>query len=352
MVEVSRPLRVGIAGATGLVGQRIIERVARHPWFRLGAFGASERSRGKRYADAVRWLLPGDPPEAARCMDVGDCSPERFDGCDLVLSSLDSGVAREVERVLADAGFPVVSNSSAYRMAEDVPLVIPEVNPHHLSLLPGSDDRSGRGYIVTNPNCCVVGLALALAPLHRAYGVSRVVVTTLQALSGAGADGPRSLETLENVLPFIPGEEDKLESEVAKILDADVKVSAHCHRVSTIDGHLEAVSVELVRPPGSPAEAVELLRSFRGDVSDLALPTAPDRPIVVRDEPDRPQPRLDRDTGDGMSVVVGRVRPCPVLSLRLEILSHNTLRGAAGAALLNAELLAARSLLGRRGGST
>jgi aspartate-semialdehyde dehydrogenase len=343
-------IRVGIAGATGLVGQRLTDLVACHPWFEVGALGASERSRGRTYADAVRWLLPGDPPAAVAGAPVRDCSPESFEGCDVVLSSLGSSVARQVEGDLVDAGFPVVSNSSAYRMDEDVPLVIPEVNPGHLSLIDRQRGESRSGFIVTNPNCSVTGLALALAPLHRAFGIRRVVVATMQALSGAGAEGPRGISALENVLPYIPGEEEKLEQEVAKILDAAVTVSAHCHRVPTLDGHLEAVSVELERVPGSREEAVEVLAGFRGDVADLNLPSAPARPIVVRPEPDRPQPRLDRDTGDGMSVVVGRVRDCPVLTLRLEVLSHNTLRGAAGATLLNAELLVSRGYLGAPGG--
>jgi aspartate-semialdehyde dehydrogenase len=349
-----RRFQVGILGSTGLVGQRLVARLADHPWFETAVLGASERSVGRRYADAVRWALPGSPPSGVRERPVVDCRPSAFEACDLVLSSLDGGVARDVEGAFADAGYAVVSNSSAFRMDRGVPLVIPEVNADHLDLVEDAA-RRGRGYVVTNPNCSVIGLALALAPLHEAFGIRRVVVTTLQALSGAGVAGPAALALTDNVLPFIRNEEDKMQEEFGKILgrmDADSRtvraldapVSAHCHRVATIDGHLEAVSIECERP-APPDEAVHALRSFRGLIADLGLPTAPVAPIVVRDEEDRPQPRLDRDEGAGMSVVVGRVRPCPALTLRLELLSHNTVRGAAGAALLNAELLAARGWL-------
>ncbi len=353
------PYRVGILGATGLVGQRLLERLASHPWFEVRSVGASDRSSGRPYRDVVRWRLSQDPPEAVGGLTVLPCVPDGFDGCDLVLSGLDAAAAREIEPAFVAAGFAVVSNSSAFRMERDVPIVIPEVNAAHLALVDVQRRRSGGGYLVTNPNCSVTGLALGLAPLHRAFGVRRVVVATYQALSGAGAEGPRALEIVDNVIPWIPGEEEKIERETAKILGtsgetevvpAGIVVSAHCHRVATIDGHLEAVSVELERP-ASPERAIHVLREFAGDVSDLGLPTAPARPLVVREEPDRPQPRLDRDAGNGMTVVVGRVRACPVLTLRFELLSHNTVRGAAGGTLLNAELLAARGLIGRRGRS-
>jgi aspartate-semialdehyde dehydrogenase len=270
-----------------------------------------------------------------------------------VLSALDAPVALEVEPALAKEGIAVVSNSSAFRMAPDVPLLVPEVNGQSLVRIAA---RAGSGFVVTNPNCSVTGLALALAPLDRAFGVKRVVVATMQAVSGAGLSGPRAVELLDNVVPYIAGEEQKIEIELGKILGrataeafvpADVVVSAHCHRVPTLDGHLEAVSVELARP-ASPEEAMASLASFRGDIEGLELPTAPSAPIVVRREPDRPQPRLDRDCGLGMSVVVGRVRACPVMTLRFVVLSHNMVRGASGGALLNAELLAARELLPRR----
>lgn len=348
-----QPYRVGIAGATGLVGQRLVARVAGHPWFRLEALGASERSSGSAYGDVTRWMLPDPIPKEAAVRVVTGCAPSDFAGCDLVLSALDAPVALEVEPALAKEGIAVVSNSSAFRMAPDVPLLVPEVNGQALVRIAA---RAGSGFVVTNPNCSVTGLALALAPLDRAFGVKRVVVATMQAVSGAGLSGPRAVELLDNVVPYIPGEEHKIEIELGKILGrataeafvpADVVVSAHCHRVPTLDGHLEAVSVELARP-ASPEEAMASLASFRGDIEGLELPTAPPAPIVVRREPDRPQPRLDRDCGSGMSVVVGRVRACPVMTLRFVVLSHNMVRGASGGALLNAELLAARELLPRR----
>ena len=347
------PYHVGIAGATGLVGQRLIARLAAHPWFRIEALGASERSAGRPYAEAARWMLSSPIPGAIASRRVVGCAPSDFADCDLVLSALDAPVARDLEPALARAGLAVVSNSSAHRMSPDVPLLVPEVNGRHVARLAG---RERSGFVVTNPNCSVTGLALALAPLHRTFGVTRVVVATMQSVSGAGIEGPRALEMLDNVVPFIPGEEEKIEAELGKILGeadahafapAPMRVAAHCHRVPTVDGHLEAVSVELGRQV-TVEEAIAALEGFRGDVADAKLPAAPEQPIVVRREPDRPQTRLDRDDGAGMSVVVGRVRPCPVLTLRLVVLSHNMVRGAAGGAVLNAEWLAARDLLPRR----
>lgn len=347
---------VGILGATGLVGQRLLERLSRHPWFVARVLGASDRSSGRPYAEAARWMLGGNPPPEMGALVVRPCEPQAFAECDVVLSGLDARVARDIEGAFAAAGHAVVSNSSAYRMDDDVPLLVPEVNALHLSLLEAQRARTGGGFVVTNPNCSVTGLALALAPLDRAFGVKRVFVATLQALSGAGLEGPRGLEALDNVIPYIAGEEEKIEREVGKILGraeggrvrpAEIAVSAHCHRVPTLDGHLEAVSVELARP-ASPAEAAAVLRGFRGDAAERALPSSPEALIVVRDEPDRPQTRLDRDTHGGMAVVVGRIRPCPLTTLRFVVLSHNTVRGAAGGALLNAELLAACGLLRRR----
>ncbi|HXV77915.1 MAG TPA: aspartate-semialdehyde dehydrogenase [Candidatus Polarisedimenticolaceae bacterium] len=351
--------RVGIVGATGLVGQRLVERLDRHPWFELRALAASDRSAGKPYDEAANWQLPGGgPPAAFAQLRVRRCRVDELDDCDLVLSALDAEIARELEPAIAGAGIPVVSNSSAFRQHAEVPLVVPEVNPSHLELIDGPRRRDG-GYIVTNPNCSTTGLVVALAPLHRAFGVSQVVVTTMQAASGAGLAGPTALQLLDNVLPHIPGEEQKMEREVGKILGrveaariepAPLVVSAHCHRVPTIDGHLEAVSVKLA--VGADLDAVRgALLDFRGAIEPGSLPSAKARPLLVRDEDDRPQPRLDRDEGSGMTVVVGRLRRCPVLDLRFVVLSHNTVRGAAGGTLLNAELLAARELLPRRGGA-
>jgi aspartate-semialdehyde dehydrogenase len=348
-----RRYRIGILGSTGLVGQRLVERLTSHPWFEPGALAASGRSSGRRYGEVVRWRGGADPPQDVLEEVVRPCEADQFDDCDGVFSALEREVAEEIEPRLADRGLAVVSNASALRMEQDVPLLVPEINPEHLDLLATQRaDRGWGGYVVTNPNCSTTGLALALAPLHREFGVRRVVVSTLQAVSGAGSHGPSALDLIDNVLPWIPGEEEKIERELGKILGdarqpATVDVAAHCHRVPVIDGHLEAVSVEL-QQPATPTQAVEVLRAWTGQAAALDLPSAPARPIVVRTEADRPQPRLDRDAGGGMSVVVGRVRACPVLSLRFLLLSHNTVRGAAGGTLLNGELLAARRLLPRR----
>jgi len=348
-----QPFRVGILGATGLVGQRLVERIVGHPWFRLTGLAASDRSAGRSYGEAVTWRLSSVPPEDIARLPVRRCEVRELDDCDVVLSALDTAVAREVEPRFAEAGIPVVSNSSAFRQDDSVPLLIPEVNPTHLGLL---ESRKTPGFIVTNPNCSTTGLALALAPLDRAFGVRSVVVATLQAISGAGAEGPRALDLLDNVIPYIGGEEEKIERELGKILGrfdgsglsrAAIDVSAHCHRVPTLDGHLEAVSVAFERE-ATENDLVRELREFRSGVEADRLPSACAAPIVVREEVDRPQPRLDRDCGGGMSVVVGRVRRCPVLDFRFIVLSHNTVRGAAGGTLLNAELLAARGMLPRR----
>jgi aspartate-semialdehyde dehydrogenase len=347
---------VGILGATGIVGQRLVRRLEQHPWFRLERLAASRRSVGKAYGEAVNWTLDGAPPTYVSGMEVLPCEPGSLAGCDLVFSSLDAAVAVDVEASFSRAGIHVISNSSAYRMDPAVPLVIPEINASHLDLLGREQGHGGRGHIVTNPNCSVIGLAVALAPLHREFGVQAAVVTTLQALSGAGLSGPTMEEMEDNALPHIRGEEEKIQEELPKILGrlgdsggiepAAIRVAAHCNRIGTVDGHLETVSVRLDRP-ATPEQAVHAFNRFRGEIEGLGLPTAPPRPIEVLDQPDRPQPRLDRDTGAGMTVVIGRVRPCPVTTLRFSLLSHNTERGAAGAALLNGELMAVRGLLGK-----
>ena len=351
-----QPYNLGILGATGLVGQRLLVRLDGHPWFRIRALGASERSMGQRYGDAVRWKLSAPPPAGVEQQEVVACRPEAMPDCDVVLSALDAPQAREIEPLFARAGCAVISNSSAFRMEPDVPLLVPEVNAAHLGLLDRQRRRFEGGFLVTNPNCSVTGLALAMAPLERAFGLRRLVVVTLQAISGAGAEGPRAIDLVDNVIPHIPGEEDKIESELSKILGTlenghlrpcPVTVSAHCHRVPTLDGHLEAASIELGRD-ADPQEARAALASFVGDPWARDLPSGTPAPILVRDESDRPQPRLDRDAGGGMAVVVGRIRRCPVLGLKLELLSHNAVRGAAGGTLLNAEMLASRGLLPRR----
>ena len=338
--------RVGILGATGMVGQRFIQLLAEHPQFEVTAVAASDRSQGKAYGDACTWRLGGEMPPSVRSMPVQPPAPPL--DCDLVFSSLPGDIARETEGSFAAAGFPVISNSSAFRMDEDVPLLIPEVNHQHLGLIHQQKYSSG-GYIVTNPNCSTIMLALALAPLPASFGVSAVAATTLQALSGAGYPGVASLDVLDNVLPYIGGEEEKIETETTKILGrfvderielAPMAVSAQCHRVNVADGHMAAVRVKFARKP-ELKELRESLASFSSLPQELGLHSAPAKPIVVRDEPDRPQPKLDRDAGKGMTITIGRLMPDSVLDYRFVVLSHNTIRGAAGAAILNAELLIA-----------
>jgi aspartate-semialdehyde dehydrogenase len=351
--------RAGVLGATGAVGQRIVKLLADHPWFELTGVAASERSTGKCYADAVRWHLEGPVPERARGLVVKDLEPTLE--CDFVFSALDSSVAGEAEEQFARTGYPVVSNSKNHRMDPDVPLLIPEVNASHVNCIPvqQKNRKYDSGFIVTNPNCSTAGLVLVLKPLADAFGLEKLFVVTMQAVSGAGYPGVPSLDALGNVIPFIGGEEEKMEAEPQKLLgkwdgnrfiDAGLGISAHCNRVAVVDGHTECVSVRL-KKTATIEEVRETLRNF--EVSDelAALPTAVKRPVVVLDEDDRPQPRKDANTGHGMAAVVGRVRECPLLDVKLTLLSHNLVRGAAGAALLNAELLAARGFLKSRQGA-
>jgi aspartate-semialdehyde dehydrogenase len=345
--------RVGILGATGVVGQRFIQLLEDHPQFEVTGLAASDRSQGKTYAEACVWRLPGEMPERVKKIVVQPPAPPL--DCDFVFSSLPGGVAGEAEESFARAGYPVISNSSSHRMDADVPLLIPEVNPEHIDLI--VTQRAARGYqsgfIVTNPNCSTIVIAMALAPLHAKFGVESCVVTTMQAISGAGYPGVASLDIADNVLPFIGGEEEKIESETVKILGrisngridkADALVSAQCNRVNVIDGHLAAMRVKLSQT-ASLDQVREALCSFSALPQELRLHSAPASPIIVRDEADRPQPRLDRDAGDGMSVTVGRLAPDNVLDYRFVALGHNTIRGAAGAAILNAELLVAMEKL-------
>ncbi|MBC8031727.1 MAG: aspartate-semialdehyde dehydrogenase [Pyrinomonadaceae bacterium] len=350
----SKKLRVGILGATGMVGQRFIQLLENHPQFEITALAASDRSQGKSFQEACTWRLAGEMPAFVKSMTVA--APEPPLDCELVFSSLpgEGGLARESEGAFARAGFPVISNSSAYRMEADVPLLIPEVNHEHLALLDVQrKTHGGKGFIVTNPNCSTIMLALALAPLHAKFGVQSVVATTMQALSGAGYPGVPSLAISDNVLPFIDGEEEKIEQETLKILGklqgaeieaAPMAVSAQCHRVNVSDGHMAAVRVKLDRAVGIE-DVKNALSSFTALPQELQLHSAPKYPIIVREEPDRPQSRLDRDAANGMSVSVGRILPDNVLDYRFVALSHNTIRGAAGAAILNAELLIAIGIL-------
>jgi len=351
----AKRIPVGVLGATGAVGQRFVELLANHPWFELTALTASEASAGKRYRDACRWLLSADMPANVADMVVQDTVPGVE--CDIVFSALPGERAGEVEEAFAAAGYGVFSNASAHRQDVDVPLLIPEVNPDHVALLEVQRARRGwkRGFIVTNPNCTAVMLTMALAPLHATFGLKAVLVTTMQGLSGAGYPGVPSLDALDNVIPYIGGEEDKVASEPRKMLGkvvdsavqyADFVISPHCNRVSTREGHMETVSVSL-RKKATPEEVIEAWRAWNPLPQQLNLPTAPHPPLIVRNEPDRPQTRLDRDAGGGMAVTIGRVRPCEVLDVKFVLLGHNTIRGAAGASILNAELMMAQGLLNR-----
>jgi aspartate-semialdehyde dehydrogenase len=339
---------VSILGATGAVGQRFVSLLDQHPWFRVESLCASDRSAGRPYSEAARWHLDRPMPEWARGMTVGDCRPGGASR--VAFSGLDAEVAGGIEEEFARAGLAVVSNARNHRLDADVPLLVPEVNHDHLALVEAQKRRfAGGGFIVTNPNCSTVGLVMALAPLHAAFEVTEVVTATLQAVSGAGYPGVASLDILGNVIPYIDGEEEKIEAESRKILGRPgtptaFAVSAHCHRVPVADGHTLAISLR-TRQAATPEQALLALRDYRSTLADLGLPSLPERPIVVRDEPDRPQPRHDALAGGGMSVSVGRVRRCPILGLKLVALVHNTIRGAAGVALLNAELLKSRGLL-------
>ena len=343
---------VGILGATGVVGQRFIQLLEHHPWFETAWLAASERSAGQTYQSAVRWRLKTPIPRAVQNMKISPAAP---DGAPkLVFSALDTSIAAELEPRFAAAGHAVVSNSSAFRMQADVPLVIPEVNADHVRLLEcQSWRREFNGFIVTNPNCSATGLVMALAPLHHKFGVEKVFVVTMQAISGAGYPGVASLDILGNVIPYIAKEEEKMESESCKMLGklngtgiepAAIQVSAHCNRVPVEDGHTESVSIKL-KKPAKQEEVLQALSDFRGVPQELRLPNAPPEPIVVLESPDRPQPTLDVNMSAGMAVTVGRLRPCRLLDWKFTVLSHNTIRGAAGAALLNAELLKAQGYL-------
>jgi aspartate-semialdehyde dehydrogenase len=347
----TKRIDVGVLGATGMVGQQFIRQLTGHPWFRPVWLGASERSEGKTYAEAATWRLASQMPDELRGIMVDSCTPGR--GPRLMFSALDANAANDIEPAFARAGHLVISNARSYRMDPLVPLLIPEINPDHLSLLPAQ--RRARGWsggIVTNPNCSTVVLSLALAPL-RQFGLKSVLVTTLQAVSGAGYPGVASLDILGNVVPAISGEEEKMESETQKILgslDGDgvkahpVVISAQTTRVPVIDGHTESVAVAFDSKP-SVDDVIAALRAFRGKPQELDLPTAPPNPVVWMPQADRPQPRLDVERDGGMTVSVGRVRTCRVLDMKFVALGHNTIRGAAGAAVLNAELMRAEGLL-------
>jgi len=337
---------VGVLGATGAVGQKFIKLLENHPWFELTEVAASDRSAGKKYKEAATWRQYTPIPDSIKDKTVKPCEPGL--DCQLVFSGLDSSIAGEVEENFARAGYLVLSNSKNHRMDTDVPLLVPDVNPDHLGLIKTQRQQRGwKGAIVTNPNCSTAGLVLPLAALYRTLGVRRVIVTTMQALSGAGYPGHSAIDMLGNVIPYISSEEDKVETEPLKILgalrdgaiqQADFRVSAHTNRVFVEDGHTECVSIELDKK-ASPAEVASIFAGYKSVPQEMKLPSAPERPIIVTEERDRPQPKFDREAGGGMSAVVGRIRECPVFDIRFVVLSHNTVRGAAGAAILNAELM-------------
>lgn len=341
--------RVGILGATGTVGQRFIQLLEGHPQFEVAALAASDRSAGKPYGEACAWKLAGSIPESVKDIVVQPIEPPL--DCDIVFSSLPSSVARETEEAFARAGYPVISNSSSYRMDEDVPLLIAEINPDHVDLIPVQQRKRGfgKGFIVTNPNCAVVSFAPPLAAIHRKFGLESVIVTTMQAISGAGYPGVASLDIVDNVIPYIAGEEPKVETEAQKIIGtlvdgaidkADFAVSAQCFRVNVIDGHMVSVRVKL-RQTATLEDLVDAIKTF----PSLDLHSSPRPFIEVTDEPSRPQTRLDRDNGKGMAITVGRIFPDNVYDYRFVTLSHNTVRGAAGSAILNAELLIDRRVI-------
>lgn len=355
MRDRTTPVEVGILGATGMVGQQFVRLLERHPWFKPTWLAASERSEGRMYSDAAAWRFPSAMPADAAGRRIEACTPGK--GPRLMFSALDAAAADTLEPAYAAAGHIVVSNARTFRMVDDVPLLIPEINPDHLGLI--ERQRTTRGWtgaIVTNPNCAAVVLAMALAPL-RHFGIRSVLTTTLQAVSGAGYPGVPSFDILGNVIPGIGGgEEEKIETEANKILGGFVDgrvvlhpavISAHTTRVPVIDGHTLTASVAFDRAV-DPAEIRTALIEWRGRPQELRLPTAPERPIEVCDDGFRPQPRLDVDRGNGMTVTVGRIRPCRLLGTKFVALGHNTVRGAAGAAILNAELMHAEGLLEAR----
>jgi len=344
---------IGILGATGIVGQRFVQLLEHHPWFEVAWLAASDRSEGRLYGEAARWKLRTAIPQQVAEMRVSPASPEGAPK--VIFAALDASIAAEMEPRFADAGCAVITNSSALRMQKDVPLVIPEVNHDHVKLLECQTWRKkSGGFVVTNPNCSAIGLVIALAPLQHAFGLDTVMAVTMQAVSGAGYPGVASLDILGNVIPYISKEEEKMEEETRKLLGTlngsgivmgSFGMSAQCNRVAVEDGHTESVSVKLTKK-AKPEEIIEAWNAFRSLPQEMKLPSAPEQPVRYMAPSDRPQPRLDVDAGNGMTTTVGRLRPCGVLDWKFTVLSHNTIRGAAGAALLNAELLKVQGYLG------
>jgi aspartate-semialdehyde dehydrogenase len=345
---------VGVLGATGMVGQRYIQLLENHPWFEVSWLAASDRSSGKSYGEAAKWRLDTPLPERIRKMTVSPAEPHSASGDapKIIFASVDAGIAREMEPKFAAAGCAVLSNSSAFRMAANVPLVIPEVNAEHLHLIEEQPTRKDSGgYMVTNPNCSTIGLVMALKPIEERFGIEQIFAATMQAVSGAGYPGVASMDILDNVVPYIGSEEEKMEAETLKLLGRleghgvtplKAKMTAHCNRVPVVDGHTECVSIKLGNKLGRAATREDILAAWAEfkPLAGMDLPFAPEQPVEWTEQNDRPQPRLDRNRGNGMTVTVGRLRPCNLLDWKFVLLSHNTVRGAAGATILNAELLA------------
>lgn len=348
-MELIEKIPVAVLGATGMVGQKFVELLSNHPWFQIIALAASERSAGKKYGDAMRWMMATPLPKEKAEMTLSPCLPAL--SCRLVFSGLDCAVAGGIEESFAEAGYVVVSNARNHRMDGDVPLMIPEVNDSHLDLVKGQ--RFSKGMIITNPNCSVIGLTIALKPLIERWGIEQAHVVTLQAISGAGYPGVPSFDIVDNTIPFISGEEEKIETEPLKILGHlsqgaiipyNMRLSAHCNRVAVMDGHMGCVSVKL-KKKACAEEIIQAWESFSSEAQHLNLPTAPKKPIIYHFDEKHPQPKLHRDLEKGMTVSIGRLRACPLFDWKFALLSHNTIRGAAGCALLNAELLVKKGYL-------
>jgi len=343
---------VGILGATGVVGQRFVQMLENHPWFEVAWLAASDRSEGRLYSEAAHWHLKTVMPSRVAQMRVAQAQPEGAPK--VIFAALDASIAAEMEPRFAAAGCAVITNSSALRMQSDVPLVIPEINPDHMKLIESQAWRKkSGGFVVTNPNCSAIGLVMALKPLQNAFGIETVMAVTMQAVSGAGYPGVASLDILGNVIPYIPKEEEKMVEETKKLLgrlngagivSGNFAMSTHCNRVAVEDGHMESVSLKL-KKKAQPEEIIRAWNGFRSLPQELRLPSAPEQPVHYADAANRPQPRFDVNAGAGMTATVGRLRPCEVLDWKFTVLSHNTIRGAAGAAVLNGELLKAQGYL-------
>lgn len=354
--QIQSRIPVAVLGATGMVGQRFIELLQGHPWFDLVALAASDKHGGRSYAEATPWRLPNsEMPASVASLPVVACRPEALPGVKIVFSALPGEIAGEIELAFAQAGVAVFSNAKNYRMTSDVPLLIPEVNADHVAaIVQQRKERGWSGCIVTNANCSATPLVMALKPLQKAFGLNKAFITTMQAISGAGYPGVPSYDIIDNVIPYIGGEEEKLEIETLKMLGeweegrgfvyAPMAVSAHCNRVPTREGHLECASIELGRE-ASPEEIIEAWESYVPEPQQLKLPSAPERALIYRPEQDRPQTLRDRDAGKGMTVTIGRLRRCPILSYKFVVLGHNTIRGAAGGSVLNAELCISKGLI-------